>query len=61
MLWSLFYEDAAISVQQAGFTEVVYADDFNAIKENAIKTAYGEALSAAKECQENLHTWFKAN
>ena len=43
MLWSLFYEDAARPVQEAGFTEVVYVDDLNAFREYAMATENGEA------------------
>ena len=37
-LWHLFFEDAQLAIQDAGFEEVVFADDLNAFKafDNAV-------------------------
>ena len=58
-LWNLFYEDAALPVKEAGFTEAVFADDLNAFKEVAREMANEEALETAKTCQKKLHRWEK--
>ena len=60
-LWNLFYEDAARAVKEAGFTEVVFADDLNALKEVGKELQNEEALKTAAECQKKLHRWGAAN
>ena len=61
VLWSVFYEDSAKPVKDAGFTEVVFADDLNAFKEYDAAADNAEALAEARTCQTKLHTWGKAN
>ena len=60
-LWNVFYEDAAQPVKESGFTEVVFADDLNAFAEVPKEKTNEEALLEAKRCQEELHTWGRAN
>ena len=61
-LWNLFYADSSRSVWPLGFTEVVFADDFNCWK--AFDTHYtqiNEILRQCQRCQGNLHNWGSAN
>ncbi len=60
-LWNLFYVDASQSVHPKGFTEVVFADDFNSWRAFDVGTAIGEILESCRECQSSLHRWGQAN
>ena len=48
-------------MQEAGFTELVFADNSNAFKEYASVTKNEEAFNAARTCQEKVHSWGRAN
>ena len=48
-------------MRDAGFTEVVFADDLNAFKAFDLATSNEEVQTAAKNCQKNLHSWGRAN
>ena len=54
-LWNFFFGDAKKPVRDAGFTEVVFADDLNAFKAFDLATSNEEVLTVAKNCQKNLH------
>jgi hypothetical protein len=60
-LWDLFFEDAQLAIQDAGFEEVVFADDLNAFKafDNAVPNE--ELLAESTVCQIKLHGWGLAN
>ncbi len=60
-LWNLFYVDANSAVRPSGFTEVVFADDFNAWKGFEAGTAVGAILAECRSCQDTLHRWGRAN
>ena len=60
-LWNSFYEDARRPVREAGFTELVFADDLNAHKSFATTVANDQVLAEGRRCQEKLHTWGRAN
>ncbi len=60
-LWNLFYLDAFMSVRNLDFTDVVFADDFNAWKKFAQGTPLEAMLEACSACQSSLHTWGRAN
>ena len=60
-LWNSFYEDARRPVREAGFTELVFADDLNAHKSFATTVANDQVLAEGLRCQEKLHTWGRAN
>ena len=55
-LWNLFCEDAWRAIHEAGFVEIVYADDLNGFREFE-----HSVMSEAKKCQTELHKWSKAN
>ena len=55
--WNLFYADAEKPVKEAGFTEVVFADDLNAFREVAADLDNEAALAEARQCQRRLHEW----
>jgi len=60
-LWNTFYEDARHAVNQHGFQEVVYADDFNSFKLFP-RSASNYTISAElRQCQSSLHRWGRAN
>ena len=60
-LWNLFYADASPSVRCLGFTDVVFADDFNCWKAFAAGTTCQEISRQTRRCQGNLHEWGAAN
>ena len=60
-LWNLFYLDAFKAVRALEFTDVVFADDFNAWKKFSRGTSLIEMLGACEECQSSLHAWGRAN
>ena len=50
MLWNILFEDVALAVRAAGFTEAVYADDLNAFRYDT-STANQDTLEDASLCQ----------
>ena len=55
-LWNVHYQDARIAVQNCGYTETVYADEFNAFKGFEHHASDGEIMNDMKACQAELHT-----
>ena len=65
-LWNIFYADARMAVNAKGFTETVFADDFNCwrlfcITQEQVDSAHAAAFIALKEAQQELHLWGSAN
>ncbi len=60
-LWNLFYVDASFAVQPLGFTDVVFADDFNCYKAFPAGTSVDDILCECRRSQDELHDWGKAN
>ena len=60
-LWNAFYADARFSVRRLGFTETVFADDFNCwlILDKGISAEDAVLLLSKGQC--NLHAWGYAN
>ena len=60
-LWNLFFRDAADAIHQAGFQDIVYADDLNAFRifDNSIENS--KVIEECQRCQTELHTWGRAN
>ena len=56
-LWNLFYDDARRAIQEAGFVEIVYADDLNGFKEFEHQASVDSIMAEAKKCQSELHNW----
>ena len=59
--WNLFYEDARRAIHEAGFVEIVHADDLNGFREFEHNASVDSVMSEAKKCQTELHKWSKAN
>lgn len=60
-LWNVFFEDARVPVNQAGFSEALFADDLNAYR-SYDKSCQNEVLyEEMQDCQARLHKWGKAN
>ena len=49
-LWNVHYQDARIAVHNCGYTETVYADDFNAFKEFEHHESDDEIMNDMKAC-----------
>ena len=60
-LWNLFFEDARHAIQEAGFVEIVYADDLNGFREFEHNVSVDSVMTEAKKCPTELHKWGKAN
>ena len=65
-LWNLFYEDARHSVNDKGFSESVFADDFNCwksfgVRHTTVEEDQAKALDELKQVQQELHLWGDAN
>ena len=60
-LWNYFYADARFSVRNQGFTETVFADDFNCWTPLDKDVSEEEAVRKLAECQRSLHRWGIAN
>ena len=60
-LWNLFYVDSSDAVRPKGFTDVVFADDFNCFKPFPAGTSVHNILSECQGCQTELHGWGRAN
>ena len=61
ILWNLFYEDARFAINKHGFNEIVFADDLNALRVYPGQCADVEVMADVKVCQDELHTWGRAN
>jgi len=61
ILWNCFYADARVPVRKHGFIETIFADDLNCFK--AFGAGIGDAyiLRQMYMCQDELHTWGRAN
>ena len=53
--------DASLSVENLGFEDVVFADDFNCFKSFQPGTTVPEILGECEACQTELHSWGRAN
>ena len=60
-LWNVFFEDARVPVNQAGFSEALFADDLNAYKCYNKSCQNGVLYEEMQDCQARLHNWGKAN
>ena len=60
-LWNTFYADSSAAIRQAGFSEIVFADDLNAFKEYPSSTPLSQLQRDMGECQASLHQWGRAN
>ena len=54
-LWNTFFADVSEAIRSQGFTEIVFADDLNALKGYDGKTESSVILDEMSECQEQLH------
>eukprot|EP00973_Karenia_brevis_P091130 12406019-Karenia_brevis.AAC.1 len=61
MLWNVFYGDAATAIRSKSFVEIVFADDLNAFRVYDSKTDTESILKDLDACQQELHSWGKAN
>ncbi len=62
-LWNVFYGDARKAVTQLGFTETIFADDFNCWKSfrRRLMPAQVKAELELRGAQRELHLWGRAN
>ena len=60
-LWNLFFEDARLPVNQAGYSEALFADDLNAYQSYDRNCQNGVLYEEIQECQALLHRWGRAN
>ena len=60
-LWNLFFADAAISIRNAEYLEIIYADDLNAYKIFPATMENEAILEANLKCQDSLHAWGRQN
>ena len=60
-LWNLFYLDAFLAVRLLDFTDVVFADDFNAWKRFSGFADIEGLFAECRTCQASLHRWGRAN
>ena len=60
-LWNLFYADAIRSILPTGFTEFIFADDFNCWKGFCAGSWLEDLVRACADCQASLHSWGEAN
>ena len=61
ILWNVFFSDAAIPIRLAKYMEIVFADDLNAYRMFGNATPNVNILRTARNCQEKLHCWGRAN
>ena len=61
MLWNMFFEDSREPISKAGFKDIYFADDLNALKCAPKKVRNSTLLRHAHKCQEALHEWGEAN
>ena len=60
-LWNLFFADAAESIKDVHYDEIIYADDLNAFKTFPASTTNEDILTSNAACQESLHSWGRRN
>ena len=60
-LWNLHYADARFAVRMNDFKELIFADDLNAFKSFSKEAPDEELQNAMSTCQQNLHSWGRAN
>jgi len=60
-LWNTFFEDARKAINEVLFEEIVYADDLNAYREFSATTSNSSVRKCITMCQQELHTWGRAN
>ena len=58
---NIFYADVSSFVRCLGFTDVVFADEFNCWKAFKAGTTLEEICGQTRQCQGNLHEWGAAN
>ncbi len=61
LIWKQFFSDAAITLKQPGYTEVVYADDLNAFRGFQCKIDNASIEADLRATQRKLHSWGRAN
>eukprot|EP00959_Pyramimonas_sp_CCMP1952_P028195 591711-Pyramimonas_sp.AAC.1 len=60
-LWNPYYADARKVIAQAGYQEVVCADDLNAFKHFDSSHVDHQLFDSLNSCQSKLHEWGRAN
>ena len=60
-LWNLFYADARYVVRGEGYTETVFADDFNCWTAFCNDVKEFDGVISLSRCQSRLHAWGGAN
>ena len=60
-LWNLHFEDARQAINEWLFEEIVYADDLNAFRGFSKETDNSVLKKCLDSCQEELHSWGRAN
>ena len=60
-LWNVYFEDAKVPVNTAGFQDVFFADDLNTYKDYARSCSNFCLYEEMRECQAELHKWGAAN
>ena len=60
-LWNTFYADCRRAVEESGFQDLFFADDLNCWKSFPLNISNAVLLQAAKECQEEVHSWGAGN
>ena len=60
-MWNVFYEDAKLVLHKHDYTEIVFADDLNALREFDLQEPTDSRNNADKSCQQELHAWGRAN
>ena len=60
-LWNFFFADAAIPIQDADFTESMFADDLNAFRGFPKDFDNNYLKTEMEKCQNKLHYWGNAN
>jgi hypothetical protein len=56
-LWNLFFEDAAASIKEWMYEEIIFADDLNAYKIVPSSTTVDKAMESLGNVQKELHRW----
>ena len=60
-LWNIFFCDAVDAIHNAGFQDIVYADDLNAFRIFDSDVDNTKVIEECQLCQTELHTWGRAN
>lgn len=61
VLWNIFFEDSNAAIEDAGLTEVKFADDLNAFWGFGLGVTDETIHDAMNDCQKKLHRWGAAN